>query len=100
MGECTCIVKVGTEAYKRGGVYFYARTIRVMKRLTSYDILSDEVDAVGTLEGLEGIINLQSAEDGLYVISVCNLSYDWESGLTDGYDLKLVPYTEENKREQ
>lgn len=91
MKEGICVVRVGTEAYKKGDTYFHGRTVRVMKKLTDYNLLSDEADAVGTLEALEGITNLHSVEDGLYIIAVCNPSYDWESGIIDGYDLKFTP---------
>lgn len=95
MSDPICIVRVGTESYKRGDVYFHGRTLRVMKKSTNYDLLSDEVDAVGVHEALGGIINLHSVEDGLYVVGVTNISHDWESGVIDGWELKLFLYIPE-----
>lgn len=42
-----CIVKIKTEAFKRGDSYFYGKSIRVIKRLTTFDILKEESDMVG-----------------------------------------------------
>jgi len=41
------------------------------------------------------IQNLECLEDGIYEIIVVNEHYDWESGILDGYDYKLVPEQEQ-----
>jgi hypothetical protein len=39
------------------------------------------------------ILGIEEAENGkLYTIDSCNESRDWESGIIDSFDLKLVPY--------
>lgn len=92
--ENRCVVSVGTEAFKRGNTYFYGRTLRVIKSLTTYNLLEEECQSVGTQDGLENILNLQTVEDGRYSVEVVNISRDWETGHTDGWDIKLVPFEE------
>lgn len=87
-----CIVKLGTEAYKRGGVYFHGRTIRVLRKQTTYDLLADEVDNIGLYDAIESIINLNDVEDGVYQLMHANIGTDWETGWVESWDLKLVPY--------
>lgn len=39
----------------------------------------------------EGIIGLEDVEDGkLYTVGYTNISTDWEHGVIDGWDLKLI----------
>lgn len=43
------------------------------------------------------IIGIESCEHGeLYTLTTCNHSTDWETGQVDGWDLKVVPYHEED----
>jgi hypothetical protein len=85
-----CVVSVGTEAFKRGNTYHYSRTLRVLKSETTYDILGDVVQSIGTQEALESIVNLHDVSDGKYLLVACNISRDWETNMIDDYDLKLV----------
>lgn len=91
--ENRCVVSVGTEAFKRGNAYFYGRTLRVIKSLTTYNLLEEECLSVGTQDGLENILNLETVEDGRYTLEVVNISRDW-AGYTDDWDIKLVPFEE------
>ena len=44
----------------------------------------------------EDIIDIDLIEDGkLYNIIMTNISTDWESGIIDDYDLKVVEYKED-----
>lgn len=90
-----CVVRVGTMAFKRGETYHYGRTIRVLKSLTTYDLLEGEEQAVGTWDALNSIVNIDKVEDGLYSVILCNIGRDWESGHIDECDFKLVPYNGE-----
>lgn len=87
-----CVVKVQSEAYKRGDTYFYGKSIRVLQKLTSYDLLKDECDNIGIYDGLENIINLQNVEDGRYYLEAVNISRDCETGYIDDWDFKLIPF--------
>lgn len=81
-----CVVKLVTESFIRGDIYFHGKVLRVMKRLTTYDLLGD------TVNSCISIIKVNDVPDGLYKLVACNLSRDWESGMIDDWDLKLVPY--------
>ena len=39
-------------------------------------------------------INMHELADGIYIVVMTNISRDYESGMIDGYDLKLEPYEE------
>lgn len=94
MSDWNCIVRIGTEAFKRGDTYLYGRTLRVLKSKTDFDAIHEESQNIGVQEALENIVNLQSVEDGLYSLVMCNLSHDWESGYIDDWNLKLIKYEE------
>ena len=94
MKQLNCVVRVQTEAFKRGDSYFYGKSIRVLKKLTEYDVLHEECQAVGVQEGLENLININIVDDGLYQIVIGHASYDCETGYLDDWDLKLIPYVE------
>ena len=95
MKSFNCVVKVQTEAYKRGETYFYGKSLRVIKRLTDLDVISEDVSNIGTKEALENILNLSNLKDGTYCVVVVNRSYDIESGYLDGWNWGLVPYKED-----
>lgn len=90
MSGFNCVVMVGTEAFKRGSTYHFSRTLRVLKSETNYDILEDVAQSVGVQEALESIVNIHDVPDGKYLLTVCNVSRDWETNIIDDYDLKLV----------
>jgi hypothetical protein len=89
-----CVVRVGTEAFKRGDTYFYGRTIRVIKKKTDVDYLHDDCQQVGTQEAIENILNIHTVEDGIHQLVMCNVSKDWETGYVDDFNFKLVPFEE------
>ena len=93
--EYQCVVRVQTEAYKRGDTYFYGKSLRVLQKQSTFDLLKEECDSVGTTDGLENILNLHKVENGVYWLVAVNISKDIESGYIDDWDLKLIPYTEE-----
>jgi len=89
-----CVVRVQTEAYKRGATYFYGKSLRVLQKQSTFDLLKEECDSVGITDGIENILNLHKVGDGVYSLVAVNLTEDPETGYTDGWDLKLTPYEE------
>lgn len=78
------------------GILFAVR-LREMKRLSCPGCeYCGWLDADLPELGLDwGIINITEAENGkLYTIEMCNIQRDWESGMVDDWDLKLVEYEE------
>lgn len=53
-----------------------------------------DVDAMGAMEVLSRVVNLNECADGLYVIDMTNVSRDFESGEIGDYDYRLTPYVE------
>lgn len=94
--DLKCVVRVQTEAYKRGNTYFYGKSIRVLKGKTTFDFLHEESQAIGIQDALENILNLDELSNGVYEFVIANQSYDIESGYLDDWGLRLIPYIEEN----
>jgi len=99
--KSTCIGKVYranvSHCQTKTGVLFAVR-LQEMKRLScpgcEYCSWLDE--CLGEISLDWGITNIVEVEDGkLYTITVCNVQRDWESGMVDDWDLKLVEYKEE-----
>lgn len=89
-----CVVRIIEERYQRGGSYFIGKSLRVLKKLTTYDMLNDICSNIGIWDGIDTIINLDECGPGLYNMVVCNVSTDWETGCVDDWDYKLIPYEE------
>lgn len=85
-----CVVRVQTEAFKRGDTYFYGKSVRVLKKLTSYDLIHEEVGNIGIQEALENILNLGEVQNGIYELVIGHRSYDIETGYLDGWDFRLI----------
>ena len=75
------------------GELHYRRSLRTMRRLsTGYYWLEEDATQIGAQEVIQRIVNLQECSPGLYIVVPCNMRSDWETGLVDSYDYKLVPY--------
>lgn len=92
-----CVVRVQTEAYKKGDTYFYGKSIRVLKRKTEFDFIAEEVNNIDIIDALENIINLNDVTNGLYEVVIASQSYDIESGYLDDWSFKLIAYVDETK---
>lgn len=49
---------------------------------------------IGADEVFPRITNIAQCEDGIYVVVTCNESRDYETGIIDDYDYKLVAYAD------
>lgn len=63
------------------------------RKSKGFQLLDEEVGNGGT-EVIGNIVNLDSCADGVYIVTTCNESRDYETGYIDDYDLQLIPYTE------
>jgi hypothetical protein len=86
------IVRLTSSIYfSATGSLVLTKKLTLLKRLstgTIQDLVQDlECDSIDLLESLE---------DGVYEITTYNPQYDWELGVCDGYDLKLVAYSKNN----
>lgn len=90
------IVRVKTNMYSSGGGAVIKKTITTLKRKSyGYDLLYEEISSCDAEFVLSRIINIYEVEDGVYELVTTNISTDFETGIVDDYDYKLIPYTDE-----
>ncbi len=89
------VVRVRTSAWATRRGLSVRRDVSFMRKLSGPQacLLEEEISAVGADLAAQMIVNLDSVEDGLYTVIACNERRDWETGVVDDYDLKLIPYT-------
>lgn len=89
------VYKVLKSFYKTSKGFASKIDLVKMKRLSSgWDGLEDMHDNIGGEYDL--IINLDEvSHNELYYVKAVDLSQDWETGLIDDWNLKLLPYKEE-----
>lgn len=93
------VVRLVTSFWKdNGGGINIKRTLRPMRKLSrGFQYLENDCDMVGAEDLFGMIVNLDQCKDGVYLVDTCNISTDWETGIVDDYDYKLVPFEEEQK---
>lgn len=92
-----CIIKLTTSYWSDSRGVHVRRDLNYLRRKCSgWNILEEDVSAIGADDVVPLIVNLDSCEDGIYEVFACNESYDWESGYSDYYEYKLIPYTDES----
>lgn len=93
------IVSVKTSYWHDKDGAYLKKSLRVLKRKSSgYNVLLEDCGMEGAESVLSKLINLNEVQDGVYKVIVCNESRDWETGYVDDWDLKLVPFVEEEKQ--
>ena len=92
--EPLCVVRLRDTYWQDArGELHYRRSLRTMRRLsTGHYWLEEDAPQIGAQEVIQRIVNLQECSPGLYILGSCNMHLDWETGLVDSYDYKLVPY--------
>lgn len=94
------VVRLTTATYtgsgKHSGCFSVSKHLRVMRRLShGHGLLEESIHNIGTQETLDSIVNLDSCEDGLYEVAMCNVQRSWETPhIVDNYDLKLIPFNQ------
>jgi len=84
------VVKVLSNTFWLGKALTFQKRVILLKKASRGDLddLIVDIDCVD-------IVNLHEVNDGLYVLQTCNETKDYETGVIDDYDLKLVPYAGE-----
>lgn len=84
-----CIGRVTSSTYFTANGFETKKTFRILKRKSQLEVR----DFIDDLEyGLP--INFNEVDDGIYELICTNYSKDWETGIIDDWDVKLVPYKE------
>lgn len=92
-----CVVKLTTATWAdKRGLHTKKSIIYLRRKCTGFNMLEEEDSAVGAVDAVNSIINLDECVDGIYEVVACNETHDWESGHVDGYDLKLIPFSAAN----
>lgn len=72
------------------------RTLNFLKRkCRGFNFLQNDVVEVGAEDVMRAITNLNTSDDGVYRVVICNEHRDWETGLIEDWEYKLIPYEEE-----
>lgn len=88
-----CVVRLTTTVWHDASGLTYQRRLRYLKKQCSgHNLLDYDADMVGARETADSISNLHECADGIYSVVTCNERRDFETGLIDDYDLKLIPY--------
>lgn len=88
-----CVVKLATTTWADNRGLHTKKSITFLRRkCAGFNVLEEEAGAVGAVDAVNSILNLDECEDGIYEVIVCNETHNWESGHVDGYDLKLIPF--------
>ena len=86
------VVRIKTSSWWNGKKLILHKEIIPMKRLSvNCDLLANDIDNIGALAVVDNILNLHEVMDGLYVLVMCDIQKDWETGCIEDYNYKLVP---------
>lgn len=90
------VVRLRTSYWSdKGGVHMKKSLTRMRRKsVGSFELLNEDASMVGGDAVWEKIVNLHECRDGLYIFTTCNERRDWETGIVDDYDYKLLPYNE------
>jgi len=89
----TCVVRLTTSCWHDTNGVHINKTLRFLKRqCVGYNILYEDCSMVGAEEVVKRITNLDKCEDGIYQVTTCNESHDWETPhILEDYDYELIP---------
>ena len=88
------IVRVSTEFWNdKRGLHTRKNINYLRTKSTGYNILEENVNAIGAYNTITRIINLYEVKDGIYEVMTVNEEKDRASGYIKHYEFKLIPYT-------
>lgn len=86
------VVKVSTSYWQDKRGIHQKKSIEFLKRLcVGMNGLLEDANADVECTFLS-VVNLGQCEDGVYQAVINSTSLDWESGIIDAWDWKLIPY--------
>lgn len=91
------IIKLKTSYWRSDRGLHSKRDIIYCKTLSyGHNILYEDSNNVSAQYVFERIINFHECLDNvLYEVVACNLNANWETGICEEYDYKLIPFIEE-----
>ena len=95
MKEDRTVVRVVTVSWMDCKGLQTKRSLNVLKRKSfGVDILKEDCSNVGADDTARNILNLHEVEDRIYEVVPTNISTCIETGYVDGYNLRLIPFTQ------
>jgi hypothetical protein len=89
------VVRVKTSSWSDKKGFYQKKSITYLKRKSKYhNWIEDEISNIGALQVFDGITNINEVDDGVYEVLTCNESWDWETGMLDSWEYKLVEFEE------
>lgn len=88
------VVRVRTSTYPYRNGFVRNKSVTVLrKHTTGHDFVNHDIEMIGADLFADKIVNLNSVDDGLYIVSIVDIKRDWETGYVDDYRYRLIPYT-------
>ena len=88
-----CVVRLRTSSWSdKNGINTKRSLTFLRRKCKGYNMLEEDASMIGAEEVIPNIINLDACRDGVYEVVSCNESRDWETGIVDDYDYKLIKY--------
>lgn len=89
-------VRLSTQMWGDKNGLYQKTVIKFLKRRSvGFNFLEEDCAMMGADEVLPRIINLNSCEDGIYQVVICNEHKDWETGRVEDWDYELVKVEEQ-----
>ena len=86
-----CVVRVKTTVWSdKRGLHTKKSLTFLRRRCEGVNILEEDLGAIGAEEVTSRILNLWEVKDGVYILTTCHESRDYETGHIEDYDYKLV----------
>ncbi len=90
--ENKTVVRLTTSTWSDGSGVFLKKSLKYLKRqCIGYNALSEDDSPYP----LDHIVNFAECKDGVYEVIVVNVAHDFETGIADDWDYKLIPLAAE-----
>lgn len=85
------VVRLTTSSWSdKRGIHLKRSVQFLRKQCIGHNPLEEESSEIGAESVINRIVNLDTCEDGVYSVILCNIGRDWETGVVDDYDFQLV----------
>lgn len=90
--KCVVIARLSTSCWHNDkGIFLTKKLTFLKRRCAGHNFVEEDAKMVGADETIARIINFHESKDGIYKLVTCNERRDWETGVIDDYDFKLIP---------
>ena len=93
--DSVCIVRLSTSAWHdKRGVYLKKSLVFLRRRCKGFPVFEDDCSQSEVIDVLDRVLNIDTVPDGIYKVTPCNITTDFESGYVDDWDYRLDPIEE------